>query len=601
MKSPGFAAQPGQGEPIAGRDGRVSRAWANYFAQLALAQTGDDLRQLYEALAARVAELADGQTLRIIGRNSVYSAGTSVVEIQLVGDDLSPGNTEYYGTGPDGAKGFFPVADAIEVEDTEVEKVVGADGVVTLGLADVPDGGGGTLQKTAFDAKGRKSGTSVATTDDLDEGTGNLYYTDVRVDARIAAQKGVANGLATLDAGAKLPANQLPALAITDTFVVASQSAMLALAAERGDVAVRTDLQKSFILTAEPAGTLGNWQELLVPTGNPGTVTSVALSVPTGLAVAGSPITSSGTFTVSYAAGYQGYTSVEATKLSGIAAGATVGATWGANLASIPANITSWAGIAPATKADASALAGKYDKSGGPITGAVSLLGNSSRFVFYDDNLDVPVIDVGAGYGTATDRNGYIANRNATGFIEVSAFNFSRRFRLVSDGFLFNGPLYQSDDNLYSAGTASARFSVVYAGTGTINTSDAREKTPVRPLTAVELAAAIELGGEIGTYKWLAMVEAKGEAAREHIGLTVQRAIEVMRSHGLDPLARGFICYDAWDELPEVLGDEGEVVQEHRPAGDRYSFRMDELLAFIARGLAHRLDAVERRLAAAGL
>ena len=39
-----------------------------------------------------------------------------------------------------------------------------------------------------------------------------------------------------------------------------------------------------------------------------GTVNSVALSVPTGLQVSGSPITDSGTLAVSYASGYQGYT-----------------------------------------------------------------------------------------------------------------------------------------------------------------------------------------------------------------------------------------------------------------------------------------------------
>jgi hypothetical protein len=41
---------------------------------------------------------------------------------------------------------------------------------------------------------------------------------------------------------------------------------MLALTAQTGDVAVRTDVNKTFILTATPASTLGNWQELLTPT-----------------------------------------------------------------------------------------------------------------------------------------------------------------------------------------------------------------------------------------------------------------------------------------------------------------------------------------------
>lgn len=60
----------------------------------------------------------------------------------------------------------------------------------------------------------------------------------------------------------KLDVSQLPSLAITDTFVVASQDAMLAIDAQQGDVAIRTDIGKSFILAASPATTLSNWVEL---------------------------------------------------------------------------------------------------------------------------------------------------------------------------------------------------------------------------------------------------------------------------------------------------------------------------------------------------
>lgn len=81
-----------------------------------------------------------------------------------------------------------------------------------------------------------------------------------------ASEKGAANGVATLGADQKIPESQLPAVAVTDTFEVASQSAMLALTAERGDVAVRSDLNKTYILKAEPASTLANWVELRTPT-----------------------------------------------------------------------------------------------------------------------------------------------------------------------------------------------------------------------------------------------------------------------------------------------------------------------------------------------
>lgn len=70
-----------------------------------------------------------------------------------------------------------------------------------------------------------------------------------------------------LGAGGKLASSVIPALAISETFVVASQAAMLALsAAETGDVAVRTDLNKSFILAGTNPATLAHWQELLTPT-----------------------------------------------------------------------------------------------------------------------------------------------------------------------------------------------------------------------------------------------------------------------------------------------------------------------------------------------
>jgi hypothetical protein len=81
------------------------------------------------------------------------------------------------------------------------------------------------------------------------------------------SSKNVANGYAGLGADGKLISNQLPAIAITDTYVINTQAAMLALTAETGDVAIRTDLNKSYILQGATASVLGNWQELLSPTG----------------------------------------------------------------------------------------------------------------------------------------------------------------------------------------------------------------------------------------------------------------------------------------------------------------------------------------------
>jgi len=91
-----------------------------------------------------------------------------------------------------------------------------------------------------------------------------------------AATKNTGTGdgnIPILDSSGKLADSVIPKVAITNTFVVASQTAMLALStAQEGDVAVRTDLNKTFILKTTGYATLANWQELLTPTD---TVTSV--------------------------------------------------------------------------------------------------------------------------------------------------------------------------------------------------------------------------------------------------------------------------------------------------------------------------------------
>ena len=64
---------------------------------------------------------------------------------------------------------------------------------------------------------------------------------------------------ATLDGDGKVPLSMIPASAITEVFPVSSQAAMLALDAQPGDVAKRTDRGLSYILMQLPASTLANW------------------------------------------------------------------------------------------------------------------------------------------------------------------------------------------------------------------------------------------------------------------------------------------------------------------------------------------------------
>lgn len=76
---------------------------------------------------------------------------------------------------------------------------------------------------------------------------------------------GAPNGVATLDADGQVKLEQLPVTVITEVFVVDSQAEMLDLEAQIGDVAIRTDLSKSFILKGATPSDISDWSELLTP------------------------------------------------------------------------------------------------------------------------------------------------------------------------------------------------------------------------------------------------------------------------------------------------------------------------------------------------
>lgn len=82
------------------------------------------------------------------------------------------------------------------------------------------------------------------------------------------SEKGIVNGVATLDAGGKIPVAQIPSLSFASVNVFSNEAAMLGLTgAQIGSTVIRTDISKSFVLGATPASTLSNWKEILTPTG----------------------------------------------------------------------------------------------------------------------------------------------------------------------------------------------------------------------------------------------------------------------------------------------------------------------------------------------
>ncbi|MEI8142322.1 MAG: hypothetical protein WCG90_05605 [Chitinophagia bacterium] len=81
-----------------------------------------------------------------------------------------------------------------------------------------------------------------------------------------ASQKAANNGIATLGNDGKIPSVQIPAISFQSASVVISEAAMLSLSnLVIGSIAIRTDKNKNFVLSATPSSTLSNWVELATP------------------------------------------------------------------------------------------------------------------------------------------------------------------------------------------------------------------------------------------------------------------------------------------------------------------------------------------------
>lgn len=193
--------------------------------------------------------------------------------------------------------------------------------------------------------------------------------------------------------------------------------------------------------------------------------------------------------------------------------------------------------------------------------------------------LDFRSRDANGGYLRAlrTDLNGSVMLGETSG----GAVRLTVPGPSVSTGVVVRAGVLPGDDGSAALGSASNRWSQVYATSGTINTSDGREKEQARPATEAEKAVAVELKGLLKAFKWTAAVEGKGDAARIHFGVIAQDVLAAFERHGLDGRDYGMLCHDEWDEQPEQFDEEGALISEYRPAGDRFGVRYEELVTFI--------------------
>lgn len=141
----------------------------------------------------------------------------------------------------------------------------------------------------------------------------------------------ITSGTLNADRLPEIPISKIPAAAMERLYVVESQSAAMSLTIQEGDVVQIGSGGPMYFCVSESASTFTTKFKVFtagaatsVPwsgvtnaptklsqftndsgfTTNKGSVTSVAMSVPTGLSISGSPITASGTLALSYTSGY---------------------------------------------------------------------------------------------------------------------------------------------------------------------------------------------------------------------------------------------------------------------------------------------------------
>lgn len=167
-------------------------------------------------------------------------------------------------------KGIVELATSAETATgTDAVRAVTPAGLASLGLGTPPPDASLTV----------KGIVELATTTETTTGTDAVRaVTPAGVAAAIAGKANtsslstVATSGSAADLTGTLGTAQLPPLAINETFVAANQAAMLALTAQRGDMAIRSDNGKTYVLSSDSPGTLADWKEILAA----GQVQSVA-------------------------------------------------------------------------------------------------------------------------------------------------------------------------------------------------------------------------------------------------------------------------------------------------------------------------------------
>ena len=197
------------------------------------------------------------------------------------------------------------------------------------------------------------------------------------------------------------------------------------------------------------------------------------------------------------------------------------------------------------------------------VNGALTLRGTGNKILRVDSTNGLGYLYARSGSQAANQKE-----------IAIYPFNGKLGLSWITDaggaGFIVQldqatGSWQPNSDNIQNLGASSNRWATVFAGTGTINTSDRNEKENIEELSDAERRVATAIKGLVKKFRFVGRV-------RTHVGVIAQDVKDAFTAEGLNAADYGMFCSDTFQD------EDGATVT-------RLGIRYEELLAFVISAL----------------
>ncbi len=262
--------------------------------------------------------------------------------------------------------------------------------------------------------------------------------------------------------------------------------------------------------------------------------------------------------------------------------------------------------------------ASKVSKAGDSMSGSLNMWGNNRNLRLLDNNLDLPCVEIGAGYGNPLDRHGWIVNRNGSGALILGGRNLSCCLSLgegaglstlsgslnVLGNLTSNSTITSGDAGFESRGSG-AGYSMVerrdfgirwsmYADVGYYNiwNSNAGNVLTVTRDGHLKVSGSVNAPGGYDTGSSLKLKEIEGKMP---YGLKEVRRVSTLigrykRQYNPDGVRRVFFDADSLaDIMPELVNKQGVEFNGEHVA----SVKIEQTIPPVYRAIAQLADLVD--------